>query len=227
MPTRRSLSRHAASPSMRIAPKKRQIAARAHHGAGGASSEVRPEGSTDESYIAIRSDGMLPWLKRLPFVLSLLVFAPREINMRTLRTWSVAVTLIGSALSNATAKAAPILAIEVHHGGSKVTIPATTPLTVKLDQVLIAKTAESGESFTVTFTEPVRVDGIVLIPLGASGAGLVRRKSFNSTEVELNSVFVNGRSYRVTSPITISQKGALRAGTKFTFDLMLSLNVVE
>jgi hypothetical protein len=46
--------------------------------------------------------------------------------------------------------------------------------------------------------------------------------------MELNSVFVHGRSYRVTtSPIAFNQKGALRAGTKFTFELMLSLSVFQ
>jgi len=74
----------------------------------------------------------------------------------------------------------------------------------------------------------VRVDGMIVIPAGATGAGLVSRNSQTGTEMELNSVFVHGRSYRVTtSPITFNPKGALRAGTKFTFELMLSLSVVE
>jgi hypothetical protein len=137
-------------------------------------------------------------------------------------------TLMGCTFWNVTGKSAPVLMDGAHNRDSKVTIPATTPLTVKLDQVVSAKTAESGGGFTVTFSEPVRVDGTIVIPAGASGAGLVSRNSQNGTEIELNSVFVNGRSYRMTtSPITFNQKGTLRAGTKFTFDLMLSLNVVE
>jgi len=56
----------------------------------------------------------------------------------------------------------------------------------------------------------------------------VNQRSQNGTEMELNSVFVNGRSYRVTtSPIPFNSKGTLRAGTKLTFDLMLSLKVAE
>jgi hypothetical protein len=150
--------------------------------------------------------------------------------MKTLRTWPIAIALTGCAVLNMTAKSAPALnnGNGAHIRDSKVTIPATTPLNVKLDQVVSAKTAESGGGFTVTFSEPVRVAGIVVIPAGATGAGLVSRNSQNGTEMELNSVFVKGRSYRVTtSPITFNQKGPLRAGTKFTFDLMLSLNVVE
>ena len=176
---------------------------------------------------------MLPWLTTTPFdVHSNLVLALRfraeGINMRTLRTWPIAIALMGCTVLNVTARSAPLLTDGEHTRDGKVTIPATTPLTVKLDQVVSAKTAESGGGFTVTFSEPVRVDGIVMIPAGAAGAGLVTRNSQNGTEMELNSVFVNGRSYRVTtSPITFNQKAALRAGTKFTFDLMLSLNVVE
>ncbi len=146
--------------------------------------------------------------------------------MRTLRTWPIAIILMGCAVLNVTAK--PVPANGANNRENKVTIPATTPLTVKLDQVVSAKTAESGEGFTVTFSEPVKVDGMVVIPAGAAGAGLVSRNSQNDTEMELNSVFVHGKSYRVTTvPIIFNPKGSLRAGTKFTFDLMLSLKVVE
>ena len=135
---------------------------------------------------------------------------------------------MGCAFLNLRAESGPALTDGGHSRDSKVTVPATTPLTVKLDQVVSAKTAESSGGFTVTFSEPVRVDGMIVIPAGATGAGLVSRNSQNGTEMELNSVFVHGRSYRVTtSPITFNPKGALRAGTKFTFELMLSLSVVE
>jgi hypothetical protein len=148
--------------------------------------------------------------------------------MRTLRTWSIAITLMGFTVLNVTTKPAPLPANGANNRESRVTIPATTPLIVKLDQVVSAKTAESGDGFTVTFSEPVKVDGMVVIPAGAAGAGLVSRNSQNGTEMELNSVFVNGKSYRVTTvPITFNPKSSLRAGTKFTFDLMLSLKVVE
>ena len=148
--------------------------------------------------------------------------------MRTLRTWPIAIALMGCAVLNVTAKSAPVLGNGAHNRDGKVTIPATTTLTVKLDQVVSARTVKSGEGFTITFSEPVMVDGVVVIPAGAPGAGFVNRNSRNGTEMELNSVFVNGKSYRVsTSPIPFNQKASLRPGTKFTFDLVLSLNVVE
>jgi len=137
-------------------------------------------------------------------------------------------TLVGCTVLNGMAMPAPLPGNEGYSRGSKVTIPVTTPLTVRLDQAVSAKTAESAGGFTVTFSEPVKVDGMVVIPAGATGAGLVSRNSQNVTEMELNSVFVSGRSYRVTTlPITFNAKSTLRAGTRFTFDLMLSLKVVE
>ena len=151
-----------------------------------------------------------------------------EINMSTLRTWSIAITVMGCTVLNVPAKSAPALASGANNRDNRVTIPATTSLTVKLDQVVNAETAKNDGGFTVTFSEPVRVDGMVVIPTGATGAGLVSRNSQNATEMELNSVFVNGRSYRVTTvPITFNPKSTLRAGTKIKFDLMLSLRVVE
>jgi hypothetical protein len=110
--------------------------------------------------------------------------------------------------------------------GGKVTIPATTSLTVKLDQAVSAKTAENGGSFTVTFSAPVEVDGATIIPSGATGAGVVNKDGQRSLWLELNSVFVHGRSYRVsTSPILFNQKASYRPGTRLTFDLMFSLSV--
>jgi len=195
--------------------------------------EVRGEGSTDESYIATRFEGMIPWLYSTSIHLQSIlvsgcVVEARKITLKTLRICSIAIALVGCAVLDVTAKPAPVPASGAHSRDSKVTIPATTQLNVKLDQVVSAKTAESGGGFTVTFSEPVRVDGSVVIPTGATGAGLVNRNSQNGTEIELNSVFVNGRSYRVTtSPILFDKKNSLRAGSKITFDLVLSLNVFE
>lgn len=148
--------------------------------------------------------------------------------MRTLQKWSIAMALMGCTVLSVTAESGPALTNVAHNRNGKVTIPPTTPLTVKLDQVVSARTVKSGDGFTVTFSEPVRVDGTVVIPAGATGAGFVSSNSQNGTEMELNSVFVNGKSYRVTtSPIPFDSKNTLRAGTKFTFDLVLSLKVVE
>jgi len=46
--------------------------------------------------------------------------------------------------------------------------------------------------------------------------------------MQLNSVFVNGRLYRITtSPISLNQKSNLRAGSTMTFYLVLSLSIAR
>ena len=109
----------------------------------------------------------------------------------------------------------------------RMTVPVMTPLTVKLDQALSAKTAVNGEGFTATLKTPVQVDGITVIPANASAAGLVS-KDGSANQMELNSVFVNGRSYRITtSPVAFNEKTSLRAGTTVTFYLVFSLNIAK
>ena len=108
----------------------------------------------------------------------------------------------------------------------RITVPVMTPFTVKLDEAVNIKTVEKGGAFTATLTRPVQINGMTVIPAGASAAGLVTRDQHYS--IELNSIFVNGKLYRVTtSPIAISQKGAVAPGTIFTFNLELSVNIAR
>lgn len=109
---------------------------------------------------------------------------------------------------------------------SKVTLPVMTAITVKLNEPVNARTASNGSGFTASIKEAVQVDGVTVIPANSSAAGLVNKESQCSGELELNSVFVNGRSYRITtSPIPMNQKTNLRAGSTMTFYLVLSLNI--
>jgi hypothetical protein len=147
--------------------------------------------------------------------------------MKTSRIQYGAAPLIALFLVCATAPSAFAFADGLPAHGSRVTIPATTALTVKLDQVVSANMPE-GRDFTVTFSEPVQIDGILIIPAGATGAGLVTADAQHSRQIELNSIFVNGRSYRVTtSPIMLNPKNPFPPGKKVTFDLMFSLNVAK
>ena len=109
---------------------------------------------------------------------------------------------------------------------ARITLPVMTPLTVKLDEAVSAKAAANGAGFTASVKDPVQVDGITVIPANSSAGGLVNKESAASGELLLNSVFVNGRMYRITtSPIPFNQKTNLRAGSTITFYLVLSLNV--
>lgn len=107
-----------------------------------------------------------------------------------------------------------------------ITVPVMTPLTVKLENAVNIKTAEEGGGFTATFTRPVQINGLTVIPAGSSAAGLVHKAPGYS--IELNSVFVNGRSYRVTtSPVAINHKGSIPPGATFTFNLTLSVSIAK
>ena len=114
------------------------------------------------------------------------------------------------------------------NAGSGRSVPVMTALTVKLDQAFNARSAANGAVFTATLKEPVEVDGRVIIPAGASAGGVLNKESQNSAEMELNSVFVSGRMYRITTePVAIGQKSALRAGSTLTFHLILALNLAR
>lgn len=113
------------------------------------------------------------------------------------------------------------------HRGS-VTVPVMTPLTVKMNEAMTSKTTANGSGFTATIKDPVQVGGMIAIPANSSAAGLVRKEANGGGEMELNSVFVGGRLYRITtSPISFNQKSNLRAGSTFTFQLVLSLNIAR
>ena len=108
----------------------------------------------------------------------------------------------------------------------RITVPVMTPFTVKLDDAVNLKKNENGGGFTATLTRPVQVDGVTVIPAGSSAAGLVNKEP--QLSIELNSVFVNGKLYRVvTSPIAISQKASVPPGSIFTFNLTLSVSIAK
>jgi hypothetical protein len=112
--------------------------------------------------------------------------------------------------------------------GASVTVPVMTPLTVKLDETVNARTAANRPGFTATIKNPVQVDGVTVIPANASAGGLVNKQAQAGGELVLNSVFVNGRMYRITtSPVSFSQKTNFRAGSTITFHLVLSLNIAR
>jgi len=107
-------------------------------------------------------------------------------------------------------------------------VPVMTALTVKLDQAMNARAAANGATFTATLKQPVEVDGQEIIPAGASAGGLMSKESPNNAQMELNSVFVNGRSYRITTEsLPLGQKTALPAGATLTFHLMLSFSIAK
>ena len=111
---------------------------------------------------------------------------------------------------------------------NRITVPVMTAITVKLDEAVNAKTAANGAGFTASIRDPIQVDGAIVIPANASAGGLVSKEAQGSGQLELNSIFVNGRSYRITTePVSFNQKASFRAGSTVTFYLVLSLNIAK
>jgi hypothetical protein len=139
--------------------------------------------------------------------------------MRFLRKSCLAIALVALiSVTTGVARANP------QRGGT--TVPVMTPFTVKVEEAVNIKTVQDGGGFTATLTRPVQVDGITVIPAGSSAAGLVHKEPQYS--IELNSIFVNGRSYRVTtSPVAVNRKGLIPPGATFTFNLTLSVSIAK
>jgi hypothetical protein len=112
------------------------------------------------------------------------------------------------------------------YAGSGRSVPVMTAFTVKLDEAVRPERVANGTPFTATLKQPVEVDGRVMIPAGASAGGILSKESENSAEMELNSVFVNGHMYRITTePVSLNKRASFRAGSTVTFYLLLSLNI--
>ncbi len=86
----------------------------------------------------------------------------------------------------------------------KVTIPAGTQLTVRLDNSLDSERNQVGDTFHGSLTNPIVLDGETVIPSGADVVGRVAdvksagRFAGNSVlTLELTSVSVHGRTYNI------------------------------
>jgi len=109
----------------------------------------------------------------------------------------------------------------------KVTVPPRTPLTVRLDQIVGLKLVETGGGFSATLSRPVQVNGVTVLPVGATAEGLVKKEAKYSPEITLKSISLNGQSWRVrTSTIVFNQQISYPSGTELTFDLQFPLEIV-
>ena len=97
-----------------------------------------------------------------------------------------------------------------------VSIPAGTPLTIRINQHISVKTARAGDRFDGEMEEPVAGDNNqVVIPRGAPVMGVVaeahRRGHFKGAsilELRLTSLTLNGMRYRLdTADLTRTKKG--------------------
>jgi hypothetical protein len=95
-----------------------------------------------------------------------------------------------------------------------VTVPSGTAIHVRLDNALSTKQNRPGDEFTATVSEPLVVDGQIVIPQGARARGLVvdaresgRLKGAARMRLELTSVEVNGNSYLIQTADAMREGG--------------------
>jgi hypothetical protein len=84
------------------------------------------------------------------------------------------------------------------------TIPAGTPVHVRLDESVSTRTDRAGDGFTATLSIPIEVDGRTLLPAGTQFSGHVttaapsgRMKGRAVIGLTLDSFDLGGRQYRV------------------------------
>lgn len=94
-------------------------------------------------------------------------------------------------------------------------VPAGTVLSIRMNQGIDVKHAQSGETFSGTIVNPVNVEGDTVIPAGSTADGVVlhahKRGHFKGASVlqlTLTGLNVNGQHYRLdTSSLTRTKKG--------------------
>jgi hypothetical protein len=89
------------------------------------------------------------------------------------------------------------------------TVPADTVIRVRMDQALNSKTANVGDRFSTTVTDPINRSGVEVIPAGSKIWGRVAsvkragRRSPGTITVSFNSLSVpNGRSSVINGSLT-------------------------
>ncbi len=107
---------------------------------------------------------------------------------------------------------------DVSNGSNWVTVPAGTQISVRTDQGIYSRNAGSGETYSASImSDVVDPSGAVLIPAGSPARLLMRSDGRGGYFLDLDSVQVNGRQYRVdTSDVNVAQGlGANRRTAKY------------
>jgi hypothetical protein len=99
-----------------------------------------------------------------------------------------------------------IAAAQSRNAARTVTLPAGTPITVRLDQPLSTEHTPSGAQFTGTLAKPLIKNGQTVLPQGTKAYGTVveskksgRLKGHAQMALRLDSIHANGRVYPVAT----------------------------
>lgn len=110
--------------------------------------------------------------------------------------------------------------------GQHVVVPAQTEITVRLRQVVGARLLATGGVFNAVLSDPVRVNGITVIPIGASVRGVVTKLGKYSPEMALTSITVNGKACSIsTVTVSFNEQISFPAGSEASFHLRRPLNL--
>ena len=95
-----------------------------------------------------------------------------------------------------------------------VTVPAGTPINVRLTQSIDVDTSQAGQTFKAAVDDPIMLDGVVVIPRGASAvlqAAKVQQsgtmKGSDKITLKLNAISYGGMTYEVTAS-QVEMKGS-------------------
>jgi hypothetical protein len=114
------------------------------------------------------------------------------------------------------------------NAGHHTVVPAKTPLTVRLNQVVGVKTITTGGTFSAIFSDPVQLNSVTVIPAGANAEGIVSKRGEYSPEMTLTSVIVNGKPHSVkTASITFNEQISFPAGSDISFHLIWPMEVTR
>ena len=64
--------------------------------------------------------------------------------------------------------------LELRYSGASAVLPSGTDVVIRLDQTVSSRSARPEDRVTATVAEPVRLDGRIVIPVGAEVSGVVR-----------------------------------------------------
>src|SRR5579872_6759032 len=134
----------------------------------------------------------------------------KEAYMRTETRTLLSVALSTLATASIIATSQPLQAAGgKEHSRSKIVIPSGTTVYLRTNDTIDAKAARDGDKYSaVVNRDVVGENGDIAIPKGSDAELIVEKESNDKMALDLHSVTVNGRRYRVTGSTGGTQAGS-------------------
>lgn len=98
------------------------------------------------------------------------------------------------------------------HAAETVTVPAGTPVTVRLQSAVSSESSSAGDKFEAVLDSPLEINGKTVAPAGATVTGRVvaaeksgRLENPGMIQIALSSISMNGKAVPVTSSSVIAR----------------------